>query len=373
MASPTYLPATRHARQAPPSGHGWLHEIKYDGYRIGCRIRDGRTTLISRNGKDWTPRSPMSSSRGGQAPDVRRAHRRRGGHGAARWAHQLSAAAGRGHRQRCARDARLLRLRSAPPRRRPMTSLPLAERKARLLRSSAGRTTGRIRLRRPLSKGAAPRFSRRPAGSASRASSPKRIDRRTARPARRLGENKCVQQQEFVDRRLHRSRRDARGPGGAADRLLRWRPAGLRRKGRHRLYAQRRRGLSAGGWTPSSRSSCPFDPPRAPDCQTAHWVKPHLVCEVLFTEWTDRRQDSAPGVPRVARSRQEPSGRANRKTDSSARRRTVGPSPVDPPKRGRDLWTRRKVGRVLALPAEKVGGSLWTRQHVRRLRRTRRT
>src|SRR4051812_27491353 len=37
-----------------PAGEGWLHEIKYDGYRIGCRIERGKARLISRKGNDWT-------------------------------------------------------------------------------------------------------------------------------------------------------------------------------------------------------------------------------------------------------------------------------------------------------------------------------
>lgn len=39
-----------------PQGEGWLHEIKYDGYRILCRLEDGDVRLISRNGLDWTLR-----------------------------------------------------------------------------------------------------------------------------------------------------------------------------------------------------------------------------------------------------------------------------------------------------------------------------
>ena len=37
-----------------PAGEGWLHEMKYDGYRMLCRIEDGRAMLYSRSGKDWT-------------------------------------------------------------------------------------------------------------------------------------------------------------------------------------------------------------------------------------------------------------------------------------------------------------------------------
>jgi bifunctional non-homologous end joining protein LigD len=37
-----------------PTGEEWLHEIKFDGYRALGRIERGRARLISRNGKDWT-------------------------------------------------------------------------------------------------------------------------------------------------------------------------------------------------------------------------------------------------------------------------------------------------------------------------------
>src|SRR5438552_814023 len=40
----------------PPSGDEWLHELKFDGYRMLCRIDRGRVTVWSRNGKDWTER-----------------------------------------------------------------------------------------------------------------------------------------------------------------------------------------------------------------------------------------------------------------------------------------------------------------------------
>ncbi len=46
--------ATRAAE--PPSGPGWVHEIKYDGYRIQAHVVAGRATIFSRNGHDWTRR-----------------------------------------------------------------------------------------------------------------------------------------------------------------------------------------------------------------------------------------------------------------------------------------------------------------------------
>ena len=42
----------------PPSGSGWLHEIKFDGYRLMVR-RDGpRIRCFTRNGYDWANRFP---------------------------------------------------------------------------------------------------------------------------------------------------------------------------------------------------------------------------------------------------------------------------------------------------------------------------
>src|SRR5262245_16636857 len=53
-----YVPQLATLVKVPPSGAAWCHEVKYDGYRIGCRIRGGRVTLISRNGHDWTSAYP---------------------------------------------------------------------------------------------------------------------------------------------------------------------------------------------------------------------------------------------------------------------------------------------------------------------------
>ncbi|PWU24491.1 MAG: DNA ligase D [Candidatus Rokuibacteriota bacterium] len=42
----------------PPPGDDWLHELKYDGYRIVARLDRGRVTLLSRAGRDWTDHFP---------------------------------------------------------------------------------------------------------------------------------------------------------------------------------------------------------------------------------------------------------------------------------------------------------------------------
>jgi bifunctional non-homologous end joining protein LigD len=43
---------------AAPSGEEWVHEIKYDGYRILARVDGQAVRLITRNGNDWTARFP---------------------------------------------------------------------------------------------------------------------------------------------------------------------------------------------------------------------------------------------------------------------------------------------------------------------------
>jgi bifunctional non-homologous end joining protein LigD len=38
------------AARVPPSGPGWLHEIKHDGYRLICRLEGRRVRLFTRRG-----------------------------------------------------------------------------------------------------------------------------------------------------------------------------------------------------------------------------------------------------------------------------------------------------------------------------------
>ncbi|MGO4705741.1 DNA ligase D [Microvirga sp. 2MCAF38] len=41
-----------------PNGASWLHEIKWDGYRLIAFLSDGEVKLLTRNGLDWTKRFP---------------------------------------------------------------------------------------------------------------------------------------------------------------------------------------------------------------------------------------------------------------------------------------------------------------------------
>jgi bifunctional non-homologous end joining protein LigD len=44
--------------QTPPLGAEWIHELKWDGYRLLVVIRDSRVTLWSRNALEWTDKLP---------------------------------------------------------------------------------------------------------------------------------------------------------------------------------------------------------------------------------------------------------------------------------------------------------------------------
>src|SRR5271167_3200370 len=43
---------------AAPDGDQWLHEIKYDGYRMHARLDCGAVKLLTRTGLDWTHKYP---------------------------------------------------------------------------------------------------------------------------------------------------------------------------------------------------------------------------------------------------------------------------------------------------------------------------
>jgi bifunctional non-homologous end joining protein LigD len=53
-----YDPQLLSRAATPPNGDAWLHEIKYDGYRLIATVEGGRVRLRSRPGADWTTRLP---------------------------------------------------------------------------------------------------------------------------------------------------------------------------------------------------------------------------------------------------------------------------------------------------------------------------
>ena len=63
MALPTWLkPQLTKLVDRPPDGPDWLHEIKFDGYRMHARLDRGAVRLLTRAGLDWTHKYPAIAS-----------------------------------------------------------------------------------------------------------------------------------------------------------------------------------------------------------------------------------------------------------------------------------------------------------------------
>ena len=59
---PRFEPCLPRPAKTPPSGPGWIHEIKHDGFRIIARRDAGGVRLITRNGHDFTARFPLAAA-----------------------------------------------------------------------------------------------------------------------------------------------------------------------------------------------------------------------------------------------------------------------------------------------------------------------
>src|SRR5690606_338929 len=53
-----FEPQLAKLHDSPPEGEQWIHEIKWDGYRILATIADGEVRLWSRNALEWTQKLP---------------------------------------------------------------------------------------------------------------------------------------------------------------------------------------------------------------------------------------------------------------------------------------------------------------------------
>ncbi|MBI2260673.1 MAG: DNA ligase D [Caulobacterales bacterium] len=54
----------------PPQGTGWVHEIKFDGYRLQVAAGGGRATVRTRKGLDWSEKFPELAADAAQWPDA---------------------------------------------------------------------------------------------------------------------------------------------------------------------------------------------------------------------------------------------------------------------------------------------------------------
>jgi bifunctional non-homologous end joining protein LigD len=56
-------------REQPPSGPGWTHEVKFDGYRLQLRVEGGRAVFRTRKGLDWTAKFAALAKAAAKLPD----------------------------------------------------------------------------------------------------------------------------------------------------------------------------------------------------------------------------------------------------------------------------------------------------------------
>jgi bifunctional non-homologous end joining protein LigD len=272
-----------------PTGDAWLHEIKLDGYRIQMRCADGRVTLLSRRGHDWSDRVPsLCQAAAPLAAAVGRAlldgelvvmH-----DGISNFQSLQNSLNGGGERECVYYAFDLLHLGDYD-----LRALPLVERKRVLAEALAASGTphdGRIRLsEHVVGKGA--EFFRNACrlgveGSVAKSADAPYVSQRS----RAWLKVKCTSRQEFVI-------------GGYTE------PSGARSHlGALLLGLAGGDGLSYAGkvgtgftqqslaelhdkLAPLERATPAFaDPPRRADARGVHWVAPKLVAEIEYAERT---------------------------------------------------------------------------------------
>jgi len=274
----------------PPAGDEWLHEIKFDGYRLLAFVANGSVRLLTRNGKDWTTSFPAIVEGLERLPakdavlDMEAVILDPKGVSSFQ-ALQAALGAG-GDRSRivgCVFD--LLYLDGED-----LSAKPLTERKQRLRRLLKGSKHGSLRYSDHVLGAGAATFARAcEAGLEG-------IISKQASAAYRGGRQrswlkvKCARRQEFIIAGFS----DARSGGRAIGALyLAYRDSGkLHYAGKvgtgftmesARELAGRFAPLAVEDQTLSRAETAGVG---AAEYRAIHWVKPVLVCEVAFTEWT---------------------------------------------------------------------------------------
>jgi bifunctional non-homologous end joining protein LigD len=70
IAPPSFIaPQLCRLVDRPPEGDAWVHEIKFDGYRVQLRVAGGEATLKTRKGLDWTQKFAALAAAGSRLPD----------------------------------------------------------------------------------------------------------------------------------------------------------------------------------------------------------------------------------------------------------------------------------------------------------------
>ena len=268
----------------PPDGPDWLHEQKFDGYRILAELDRGKVRLLSRRFKDWTAAFPEVAEAVAALP-VRRAVL--DGEVAAVLSDGRTSFQALQNRNSANVAYFVFDLLAEDD--EDLMRLPLEQRKARL----AGLVS------RPRRRASALRYSDHVVGGGSAffALACERglegiISKRRDRPylpgrGTTWVKTKCLQRQELVIGGFTDPEGSRQGIGALL--VGHYTGSQLTYAGKvgtgytHAMLLELRKRL-----TPIERTTSPFspEPPRAWTGASRHWVAPELVAEVAFSEWT---------------------------------------------------------------------------------------
>ena len=280
-----------------PSGEKWLHEIKWDGYRLIAIKSTGGTRLLTRRGLDWTERFPAIAKAVDALPVSTLVLDGEAVVEDARGVPSFSAlqTALSDEHGKVARDAILYAFDLLFADGHDLRALPLAERKSRLATILPPGGTGTLRLSEHLdADGEAMARSAKALGLEGIVS--KRADRpyRSGRGGDWL-KIKFTQRQEFVIVGYMPSTATGKAVGSLV-------------LGYHRGKALRLAGRAGTGYTanvarllrdrlhPLRRKTPPLaEPPTSEERRGIVWVEPILVAEIEFRGWTgeDRLRHAA--------------------------------------------------------------------------------
>jgi bifunctional non-homologous end joining protein LigD len=276
--------------EVPPPGDDWLHEIKFDGYRLLGYFAGGDARLRTRNGKDWSSSFPaitaalehlkVKSAVFDMEAVVVDAE------GKSSFQALQAALAGGGDRNRItAYVFDLLHLDG-----RDLTASPLTERKEQLKKLLASHRSDNLHYSDHVAGNGEAMFAKACATGVEGIISKKADDPYTTGRTKTWLKTKCIQREEFIILGSSKARTGDRalgalylgynkggdlcyaGKAGTGFTMQSARELAERlekiRAGKALLPRSGMTGVPAGEW------------------RSIQWVKPTLLCEIAFTEWT---------------------------------------------------------------------------------------
>ena len=316
-----------------PAGAEWLHEIKFDGYRMLGRIENGEARMISRSGKDWTENFATLADAIAQLPvnsvwlDGEVVVLGTDGRSSFQALQNALSGAVRAQLHYIVFD--LLYCDGFD-----LAQVPLIERK-RLLQALLRTAHASIRLSTHV-KGSGPQFFQE-ACKLGLEGSVAKMAGMPYRPGRSRDwlKIKCAQRQEMVIGGYTNPAGSRTGFGALllgvyeTDGSLRYSGkvgTGFDEATLASVYEQ----LVA-----LAQEEAPFrNPPKGAEARRAHWVKPALVAEVAFAEWTKDgtlRHPSFQGLRADKSPREVVRERPANETKTAASTKAAGTSVVAPP------------------------------------------